>query len=463
MQSITHQFQARQLASRLLAASLAFIAALGLAWLVQQQQPAPVAIAQQMQGESWYRIDFGEQHVGYMHNRTSRDHRGRWHFESTTHFMLNGASPNTITKTLVFAARPPFALTHASYANRGAAHSESVNIEPDGNTYQATLQRDNHRNTLTLDWRYDLTAFLEFEHWLRTYQPAPGAQHPVSSLDFERLQVNFQTYRVVERNDLGYLVEINAPLAATRTQLGNNLRPLWLNMAQAFDVTLASREEAIDLHLLPNRTTFVFPVDTRLDQHTELKELHLTVNGPDNHPLPKRLSLTYNPTTASVDPKAHRGEELQFPITHPRIRQLAQAALARTDVADPIEGLVRTAYEQLSYRDNRPADSVLAAIEQGYGECTDFADLFTTIARAAGYAARPVYGLAYRDGVSPAFMFHAWNEIHADGRWRAVDPTWNQVRVDATHIPLSDAQAATMMHANNVSGVSFQVIDTAYF
>ena len=60
-------------------------------------------------------------------------------------------------------------------------------------------------------------------------------------------------------------------------------------------------------------------------------------------------------------------------------------------------------------------------------------------------------------------MFHAWNEIYTDGQWQAVDPTWNQTTVDATHIPLSDTQAAMMMLANNTGEISFSVLATEYF
>jgi transglutaminase-like putative cysteine protease len=35
-----------------------------------------------------------------------------------------------------------------------------------------------------------------------------------------------------------------------------------------------------------------------------------------------------------------------------------------------------------------------------------------------------------------AFANHAWVEVVLDGRWVAMDPTWNQTQVDATHIRL---------------------------
>ena len=35
-----------------------------------------------------------------------------------------------------------------------------------------------------------------------------------------------------------------------------------------------------------------------------------------------------------------------------------------------------------------------------------------------------------------AFGPHRWCEVLLGGRWVEVDPTWEQLRVDATHVPL---------------------------
>jgi transglutaminase-like putative cysteine protease len=120
------------------------------------------------------------------------------------------------------------------------------------------------------------------------------------------------------------------------------------------------------------------------------------------------------------------------------------------------------AHETLRYTEGRPAGSVLEAVRRGIGECTDYADLYTTLARAAGLPARTVYGLAYKDGTPPSFMFHAWNEVHSDGAWRAMDPTWNQTVTDATHIPMTDSQAANLMLAHSRSDVAFSVTRAEY-
>lgn len=44
-------------------------------------------------------------------------------------------------------------------------------------------------------------------------------------------------------------------------------------------------------------------------------------------------------------------------------------------------------------------------------------------------------GLVYMEGMG--FLFHNWAESYIDG-WIAVDPTFNQVGIDDTHIKLAE-------------------------
>ena len=88
--------------------------------------------------------------------------------------------------------------------------------------------------------------------------------------------------------------------------------------------------------------------------------------------------------------------------------------------------LVAFTHGQLNYVEHQYAGTVLTALELRRGECTDFADLYTTLARSLGLPARTVYGLAYDGEGSPGFRFHAWNEVYANDRWHSIDATWNQ-------------------------------------
>jgi len=89
----------------------------------------------------------------------------------------------------------------------------------------------------------------------------------------------------------------------------------------------------------------------------------------------------------------------------------------------------------------------------------DYADLFTTLARAVGLPARTVVGLAY-SSQSHTFSLHAWNEVAVDGWWHGVDPTWGQVRLDATHLQLPRERELTVL--NSLKDLSFRVIEAQY-
>ena len=70
------------------------------------------------------------------------------------------------------------------------------------------------------------------------------------------------------------------------------------------------------------------------------------------------------------------------------------------------------------------------------GDCTEHSVLTAAMCRAAGVPSRMVVGLVYATPLS-GFGPHAWNEVFVNGRWVAIDATFNQAEVDATHIKLA--------------------------
>ncbi|HKI19182.1 MAG TPA: transglutaminase-like domain-containing protein, partial [Isosphaeraceae bacterium] len=71
------------------------------------------------------------------------------------------------------------------------------------------------------------------------------------------------------------------------------------------------------------------------------------------------------------------------------------------------------------------------------GDCTEHAVLAAAMYRAAGIPSRVVVGLIYVES-REGFGYHMWNEVFINGRWVALDSSWNQSEVDAVHIKLSD-------------------------
>ena len=76
--------------------------------------------------------------------------------------------------------------------------------------------------------------------------------------------------------------------------------------------------------------------------------------------------------------------------------------------------------------------SALVSLKERTGNCQTHARLYTALARAAGIPTRFVSGLVYQEG--KGFLYHSWAESLLGDAWIAVDPTYNQLPADPTHI-----------------------------
>ena len=73
------------------------------------------------------------------------------------------------------------------------------------------------------------------------------------------------------------------------------------------------------------------------------------------------------------------------------------------------------------------------------GDCTEYAQLFISLARLNGIPAREVSGFVYNyDEANPSFEQHAWAEVWLSDGWKEVDPGWNEFNVDVTHLQLGE-------------------------
>lgn len=82
--------------------------------------------------------------------------------------------------------------------------------------------------------------------------------------------------------------------------------------------------------------------------------------------------------------------------------------------------------------------SAAEVVRMRSGDCTEHSVLAAAMHRAAGIPARVAVGLVYAENLG-GFGFHMWNEVYVNRRWVALDPSFDQSQVDATHIKLSDA------------------------
>ena len=76
----------------------------------------------------------------------------------------------------------------------------------------------------------------------------------------------------------------------------------------------------------------------------------------------------------------------------------------------------------------------LTSFKSRTGNCQTHARLYTALARAAGIPTRFVSGLVYQEG--KGFLYHSWAESLISERWISVDPTYNQLPSDPSHLKL---------------------------
>ena len=151
---------------------------------------------------------------------------------------------------------------------------------------------------------------------------------------------------------------------------------------------------------------------------------------------PKRIaSLSRWPGESTQDPK-YLEDSAQVQARHPMIRALArELAGDKRNVWQVAKDINRWVHQNLA---KELVDTVTAldALHERRGECQSHTYLFTALARAVGIPTRIVNGLVYSQEYS-GFLYHAWPEVYV-GEWRALDPTFGQDVVDATHIKLTE-------------------------
>jgi hypothetical protein len=119
----------------------------------------------------------------------------------------------------------------------------------------------------------------------------------------------------------------------------------------------------------------------------------------------------------------------------PMIRALAQKIAAGRE-STPARIVAVLDWLEKNIR-KEPVDtfSAIDVLEAKRGECQGHSYLYAALMRTLGVPRRVVNGVVY-SAEHGGFLYHTWAESLVEGAWRAVDPTFNQTRADATHIAL---------------------------
>ncbi|MDZ4782873.1 MAG: transglutaminase-like domain-containing protein [Planctomycetia bacterium] len=310
--------------------------------------------------------------------------------------------------------------------------------------YEVTLGED------TID-RKTTAEFLETTQIV--WGGVPVAAHRVQTvLDGSKSELLIDSDGRILRGKMGLLLEIRAEEEATAKQLD----------AEPVDMLAAS----------------AIPVDQPLGDGETIEQLTLKITALDDFELPQsarqhvealgqgaaQVTLEREPEPTPVaelsaaDKETHLRATPSIQSDAASIRELAATIVG--DETDPIrraELIVKWIGGNLrpSYAAN--ASTATAVLERKAGDCTEYALLFTALARAAGVPARQIGGVVYTDDPKPLFAWHAWAEIHDGHGWVSVDPMWQQVRIDPTHIQFSIDSEADSAWINVLGALKVEV------
>ena len=150
--------------------------------------------------------------------------------------------------------------------------------------------------------------------------------------------------------------------------------------------------------------------------------------------------MSPKPSLDSVNRRLYLAATHHLESDHPEIIKIASAVTS--GAVTPREKVKRlTGWVAREVKDEYvDSFSALEVLHTRKGECQAHTLLYTAMARAVGIPTKLVAGLVYMEGLG--FLYHSWAESYADG-WVTVDPTFNQVGVDATHIKLVEGPSWT--------------------
>ena len=109
-----------------------------------------------------------------------------------------------------------------------------------------------------------------------------------------------------------------------------------------------------------------------------------------------------------------------------------------------------------NYVENKGFDTGFESAKQTFknrkGDCKQHSVLLAALTRSLGIPTRIECGLA---AVEDGYYYHMWTEVYV-GQWVALDPTFNESRVDSAHIKLAE----TMSKEDELGDYAIQLLKT---
>ncbi len=446
------------------------VTTLTLSFLAKQSMTT-ADIAKSLPSNQWYALAYNGLPIGHVH------HTFRWHPESGFSFTEElqfklGTDPmsSEIVKRFHFAPDDPHHLIHASREYLGNANSR-IDVTRVDDQLIANADDD----TISMVGAYKLEDFIKLKRWHTSKKLRIHESISTRELSLREIRIS-STDWVVESIHHGVttLVQANSavPAQVTLDLLGDIQSYKYAGGLTALRSDEKSAKRWRNAPPLLPFTDLSVPVDSKIEKPRQLSRLIIRVASRLNdigywsEMTDDSQRLRMDTSFRRQSTKSERVNLSQASAAYPtgafEVRSLANKvrsadAPANSNLAFT---LVHFINDYLDYVIDIPRPrGVGETIKSRSGDCTEFADLYTALARSLGMPAKTIVGLAY-DSKSHEFRVHAWNEVDINGVWHAVDPTWNQTSADATHIPFPSENTVAVLQG--LPFLQFEVEYTEY-
>jgi len=427
----------------------------------------------------WYGVYMMKNKIGWVQETTGRTREGRIRYAYDMRMQIvgpGGLQKMHMSQTLVFDAKPPYRLySGADLNDMGAGETKTVLTRTEKG-YKAAITGPGAAREVAVEIDFTLADQFGAEIWIRRGGRKVGDRITTYSFDMDDLEVTRDTFVIQEIRD--------ALVAGVRQKVfvahGSNSKSGELGVALAtgngklFSMALggaveARREpkeiaqrldESVDMFALSS-----VPVDKPLGDPSTISSLvleargtgvHLLANGPRQSVTPGeeadtrvvKIGAAHGNTLKATEEEwaEATAADHRYPAKDATVVALANTAVG--DAATAREKVARLVPFVAKYvRDDYGPEytSALGVIHAKAGDCSAHATLFVALARAVGVPAREVNGYVYIGDEARALGGHAWCEVILDGHWVEVDPTWNEVELNPTHLSFRGKHAETEM------------------
>lgn len=476
---------ALQLALALLG-SVALVAV--VVFLLRPASPAS-AIADRMAGERWYLVAYRHRPIGHYRTRNGRTSGGDFEFRTKLRFKLGAAHETSIEERLIFHRHPP----HRLLSGRHVKSSDgAVQLEVALGDRRADATIGGERRHRQVETDLELGEYLAVEQWLATARAGDatqGATVSARAVDFDSAAVVTQHWRIARVEQGGVEIAREDRAMATRVLLDHDQIPQRMTIGELFalqrvanETSARTWEQSAPLFATSPARRFRAAVDVPIADAQALRHLVLAVDyksadlsvdagagadlasdvrwpGSEQSGLLTAEADSRTPVTDRERASASAASA-SYPADDARLLALARKAIGGHErQSEQAESLALFVHDYLRYQDSPRARTVYETLRDRRGDCTEFADFYTTLARAIGLPARTIVGLVYVADAK-AFVPHAWNEVAIDEEWRSLDPTWRRTRLGATYLRLPQDWAVAALA--ELPRISLRVVEARY-